>query len=192
MHRKPFIVGIGGTARANSTSELALSACLGAARAQGAETLAFSGDALALPLYSGAPSVQARTMIDAIRRCDGLLIATPSYHGSVSGTLKNALDYLEELRGDSLAYLDGRAVGIIVCAYGVQGIGTTIEHTRAIVHALRGWPTPMAAGILSSGPMFDADGRCTDHRASEQLNLVATQVLEFAGMRRLLRQRLAA
>ena len=42
---------------------------------------------------------------------DGLIIATPSYHGGVSGMIKNALDYIEALRDDARPYLHGRAVG---------------------------------------------------------------------------------
>ncbi len=55
-------------------------------------------------------------MVDSIRQCDGLIVATPAYHGTLSGLVKNALDYLEELRDDERPYLDGRAVGCIVCA----------------------------------------------------------------------------
>ncbi len=57
--------------------------------------------------------------------------------------MKNAIDLLEDLRGDSRVYLDGRAVGCIVTAAGWQGCNTTLGAMRGIVHALRGWPTPL-------------------------------------------------
>lgn len=185
MTPKPRIVGVGGTSRPESASECALRACLAGIAALGADTEAFSGDSLDLPLYgSGAtPTPAARRMIEAIRQCDGLVIASPCYHGGMSGTIKNALDYVEELRADQRPYLDGRAVGIVVCAYGVQSVGTTIVGLRSVAHALRGWPTPFAAGIHVSDGVFDAQGRCTDPAATAQLELVARQVWEFAAMR---------
>lgn len=186
MTLRPCIVGIGGTSRANSSSEFALRACLERAAALGADTEIFSGGDLDLPMYSGgALRDDARRLVEALRRCDGLVLASPSYHGALSGALKNALDYVEELRKDERPYLDGRAVGAIVCAYGPQAIGTTLVGIRSIVHALRGWPTPMAAGINSSGRVFDDEGRCIDASALEQIDLVAGQVMEFATMKRL-------
>lgn len=187
MTAKPLVVGIGGTSRPNSSSELALRACLDRAAALGAETVLFSGDALDLPLYgAGTLPPKANALVESLRRCDGLILASPSYHGAISGAIKNVLDYAEELREDARPYLDGRAVGTIVCAYGAQAIGTTLVGIRSIVHALRGWPTPMGAGINSSVKVFDGDGRCVDPAAREQLELVAAQVVEFGRMKRLM------
>jgi len=192
MNTPPRIVGLGGTSRAGSSSELALRACLGTIAGLGAQVDCFVGEDLDLPLYGGgALAPKARRLVDAIAACDGVVISTPSYHGAISGAIKNALDYIEELRGDARPYLDGRAVGSIVCAYGAQAIGTTLVGMRSIVHALRGWPTPMAAGINSSGKVFE-DGRCVDPSARDQLDLVARQVWEFAAMRRLLEEQRVA
>lgn len=192
MNYSPRIVGIGGTSRPGSSSELALRACMATVAAMGAQTEIFVGDALDLPLYGGTTlSPKARRIVDAIAGCDGLILSSPSYHGALSGAIKNAIDYIEELRGDARPYLDGRAVGTIVCAYGAQAIGTTLVGLRSIIHALRGWPTPMAAGINSSVKVFEDDGRCIDSSASSQLDLVAAQVCDFANMRRLLEERRA-
>ncbi|VTU39985.1 NADPH-dependent FMN reductase [Variovorax sp. PBL-E5] len=183
MVRKPYIVGIGGTGRDNSSTELALRASLAHARRLGARTELFAGADLDLPMYTGQPpGEKAGRLIEAIRRSDGVLLASPGYHGSISGMVKNALDYVEELRGDERPYLEGRAVGSIVCAYGSQAIGTTIVAVRCIVHALRGWPTPAAAGINSVDLAFDEEGRCTNAAVQQQLELVARQVCEFGAM----------
>ena len=183
MKSAPYIVGIGGTGRDSSSTELALRASLEHARRLGARTELFAGADLDLPMYNGgALCEKAVRLIEAIRRSDGLLLASPGYHGSISGMVKNALDYVEELRGDDRPYLEGRAVGSIVCAFGPQAIGTTIVAVRSIVHALRGWPTPAAAGINSSDLAFGEDGRCTDRSVQQQLELVSRQVCEFGAM----------
>ena len=94
---RPFVVGIGGTIRPNSSSECALKVSLSAAEYHGAETLLISGRELLLPMYEpGADhTVGAQPIVDAFRRCDGVIVSSPAYHGSVSGLLKNALDYAE-------------------------------------------------------------------------------------------------
>lgn len=181
-----LVVGVGGTTRANSSSQKALHVALRAAEAAGAETTLLTGSQLQFPIYE--PSEQTRTedakrFIDLLRRAHGLIIASPGYHGSVSGLIKNALDYIEDLRDSDPPYLDGRAVGCIACALGWQAAGTTLAAMRSIVHALRGWPTPMGAAINSALPVFDEDGSCADELAKFQLELVGRQVVEFARMR---------
>jgi len=182
--RQPFIVGIGGSAGKGMATEYVLGQVLDAAAAQGARTQMFGGAFLArLPLY--APGADMRTpeeaeLVEAIRACDGLVIASPGYHGGVSGLVKNALDLLEELRTDARPYLDGRAVGLVAVAAGWQATGSTLMVLRSIVHALRGWPTPFGAALNSSSAVFDDQGRCSEPRTVEQLGLVARQVLQFA------------
>ncbi len=184
MKTNARIVGIGGTARQDSTTEKALRAALDAARRLGAQTELFSAEELDLPMYgSAALTPRANALIDAIRRSDGILLASPSYHGSISGQVKNALDYVEELSRDARPYFEGRAVGCIVCAYGAQSIGTAIIALRSVVHALRGWPTPLAAGISAAGLSFDADGRCSEASVQQQLEAVVAQVWDFNQMR---------
>ncbi len=181
---KPLVVGIGGTTRTGSTGERALHVALDAAEEAGARTLLFSGAFLAkMPIYSpGAPERTAEQceLVEAVRCADGLILASPGYHGGISGLVKNALDLLEDLRDDKRCYLDGRAVGCIITANGWQTIGTALIALRSIVHALRGWPTPLGAGLNTAEPIFDASGACADRAALAQLTMVARQVVEFA------------
>lgn len=181
--RAPFIVGIGGTTRAGSSSELVLRGALAEAAKLGARTQIFAGPDLMLPLYAPEdPSrdPRAKELIEALRRADGIIIASPGYHGSISGMVKNALDYIEDLRADERVYLDGRAVGCIACAYGWQATGSVLAALRSIVHALRGWPTPLGIAVNSTGKLFDDEGACTDAPLSGQMKVLAEQVVSFA------------
>jgi len=181
---KPLVVGIGGSTRTASTTERALQLALKAAEEAGAHTACFGGPFLCrLPTYS--PEKQKRTpeeqqLVEAVRAADGLIVATPGYHGGVSGLVKNAIDLLDDLREDKRAYLDGRAVGCIVTAFGWQTCGSTLMALRAIIHALRGWPTPLGAALNTAEPIFDTAGGCTDQKAAMQLATVGRQVVEFA------------
>lgn len=185
MARSPFIVGIGGTTREGSQSERALGFALRAAVREGADVIAVTGQQLMLPIYAPAAEItaDAQKLLALIRRCDGLIVASPSYHGAASGMIKNVLDYVEELRTDTRPYLDGRAIGTIVCAAGWQNVGTTLVGLRSIVHALRGWPTPVGAGFSTLNHVFDASGECADEAVRAQLELMSRQVVEFARYR---------
>lgn len=177
------IVAIGGTVSPESTTELALRAAMASAAAQGAHIALFDGAYLAgLPHYrSDAHATGDGTeMVEAVRNADGILIAAPGYHGTISGLVKNALDYLEDLAGDSRPYLDGRAVGLIATAFGDQATMSTMQTLRSIVHALRGWPTPMGATIRTYPGLFSQDGECSDDRVRVQLELVGQQVVRGA------------
>jgi FMN reductase len=183
---QPFIVGIGGTTRTGSTSEKALQLVLAEAQRAGATVEILSGQAIDLPMYSPGDSGRcgkASALIAALRRADGVVIASPGYHGSVSGLIKNALDYVEDMRGDALPYLEGRAIGLIACAAGWQATGTTLVALRSIVHALRGWPTPLGVAINSIKQTFNEDGTAVEANIADQLRLLAQQVVEFARQR---------
>lgn len=190
--RRLHVVGLGGTTRAGSSSEAALRHTMGLIAEMGASTELITGALLDLPLYDPSDahrSLAARRLVHALQRADGVLIATPSYHGGLSGVIKNALDYVEDLRSDARPYFDGRAVGLIVTAYGPQALGTTLVGARAIVHALRGWPTPFAAAINAQTRPFD-NGRPTSDEVASQLRTVAQQVYEFACAQQMLRKAL--
>jgi FMN reductase len=182
--KQVFIVGLGGTTRPDSSSERAARCTLAEAAKLGARVRMFSGSDLLLPMYAPeAPdrSAAAVAIIDALRQADGIVLSSPGYHGSISGLLKNALDYTEDMRGDPLVYFERRVVGCIVCAAGWQAVGTTLTAMRSIVHALRGWPTPMGVGINTAvTKAFGADGSCVDPAVSVQLKTLAAQVVEFA------------
>jgi FMN reductase len=184
---KPLIVGLGGTGSATGSTERILREALNAAEIAGADTLFFDGKALDMPMYSygGERTDPALALIAALRRADGIIIASPGYHGTVSGLIKNALDYVEDMARDERVYFEGRAVGLIAVAAGWQATGSTLATLRSITHALRGWPTPMAVAINSAQPVFAENGAIADPGVANQINLLAGQVVEFARMRAL-------
>jgi len=190
---RPLLVGIGGTSRPDSTTEHALRFALAHARKQGVRTRLFGGaELVALPVFNPDTQVHSepeQALLDAVRAADGLIIATPSYHGGVSALIKNAIDLLEALRKDPRPYLDGRAVGCIVSAGGWQGGTTTLGALRSIIHALRGWPTPLGVTLNTAGgqPLFDVNGQCLDGDVQQALETMGEQALAFAGPRALKR-----
>lgn len=129
---------------------------------------------------TGERTGEAKRLVAELARCDGLIVSSPGYHGGLSGLIKNALDYAEDLRDAEQPYLEGRAVGCIASAAGWQATTTTLISLRSVVHALRGWPTPLGVAINSTEGLNGADGH-----TQRQLCVLSQQVVEFARLRRL-------
>ena len=177
--RRPLIVGLGGTIRAGSSTEKALLCSVRRAEAMGAETRLLGGE---FP-RPGDLTAGQRDLVAAIRAADGVIVASPGYHGSISGVIKNALDTLEFTSKDAAPYFSGKPVGTVITAEGGQAGGTTLMALRAIIHALRGWPTPFGAALSGGSGLFDETGSAKDKKDAWQLDTVAEQVVEFAQLR---------
>jgi FMN reductase len=184
MPTNPYIVAVGGTLRPGSSTEKAMQYVLKALDRAGARTRLISGAGLQLPMYqpeNPERSESARDLVTQLALADGIILGSPGYHGSISGLIKNALDYAEDLRGDPRPYFSGRAVGCIATAGGWAGAVNTLGALRDIVHALRGWPTPMGAAINSSETVFGDAGQCLNPRVAQTLELIAAEVMAFLG-----------
>jgi FMN reductase len=172
------VVGIGGTVRPDSATERGLQLALASAQEAGAEITLYDGKYLAeLPHFSPSDARRTRetaALVQSVRKADGLIIASPGYHAGVSGMVKNALDYLEDLREDDRPYLSGRAVGCIATGSGWQATVATLTSLRGIVHALRGWPTPLGATVTKT-----PDGGQSDAKNRFQLETVGKEVVQF-------------
>ncbi|MFD4407139.1 NADPH-dependent FMN reductase [Nocardia sp. NPDC058499] len=181
--RQPFVVGLGGTLRAGSSTERALRHCLDAVEQRGGRTALFSGEQINLPMYNPhepARTPQAEALVEALRAADAVIVGSPGYHGAISGLVKNALDYVEDMRTDPTVYLDNKPWGCITCAYGWQAAVGTLGQLRGIGHALRAWPTPIGVAINSADKIWDDTGALIDTGVQGQLELLAMQVLTSA------------
>ena len=184
--RERMIVGIGGTFSPQSSSERLVRAVLAECEKAGARTQMFAGLALAdLPHFNpedkGNRTAGQTALVEAVRGADGIVIGTPGYHGGYSGLVKNAIDLLEDLRGDDRVYFDGRPVGLVVTAAGWQACGTTMSALRDVVHAMRGWPTPVGVAINSVEQRpFGVDGTVVDVSVAAAVRAQAQQLMGFA------------
>lgn len=181
------VLCIGGSTRPNSSSEKAVKVAAAAAEREGAIVDLMVSRDLMFPIYDTETpdrTPEAARFVEAARAADALIIASPGYHGTMSGMLKNVLDYLEDTNKDDRVYLDGMPVGCIAVSYGWQATVSTLQSIRTTVHALRGWPSPFGATINATEPIFDAEGNCIDDRARGGLEIVAHQVVEFAQLRK--------
>lgn len=185
------VLGIGGSTRPESMSEKALHIAMRAAEAKGADIDLITGRSLMLPTddtESAERTFEARTLLDAVRHCDAVIMSSPGYHGTLSGMIKNVLDYFEDLRTDARPYLDGMPVGCISVAYGWQATVSTLHGMRVAVHALRGWPSPLGAAVNAAVTKLDEQDGCSDDAVHQQLQTVGQQVTTFAATHKLAEQ----
>ena len=171
----PHIVALGGTLRTESTTQRLLSAALKIAEARGARTTLLTGENIAFPHYepSLAEGHEAiERYLEALRTADAVIVGSPGYHGTLSGLVKTALDYVEQLRTDDRVYFDGMPVGLIATAAGWQAAVSTLQALRTVTHSLRGWPTPMGLAINTIEP--DAVSNC-----GPQMEIMVGQIFDF-------------
>jgi FMN reductase len=181
MPRSVRVVGLGGSLRKESTSRTALQTALDGAAADGADVEMIWVRDLDLPMYSAehAPPAAALRFADAVHGCDALIWSTPTYHGSVSGSFKNALDWLILLAEREPAYLTNKPIGLITTAGGVQGL-QAVNTMDFIARSLRGWSVPLVLPVPQSWQSFDPDGHLKDEAIAAQLRRLGAEVVRAA------------
>ena len=85
-------------------------------------------------------------LCDAVHGAAGLLWSSPLYHGTISGSFKNALDWFQLLSDRKPAYLTDKVVGLISTAGGTQGL-QAVNTMEFVVRSLRGWAVPLVIPI---------------------------------------------
>lgn len=176
------VVGLGGSLRANSTSLAALKVALAGAADCGAEIELLDVRALDLPTYvpggDELPAIVQR-LNDSVYAAHGLIWSSPLYHGTVSGSFKNALDWLNPLGKRDPAYLTGKVIGLISTAGGTQGL-QAVNTMEFVVRSLRGWAVPLVLPIPRAARAFDDQGNVTDEQVEAQLLTLGREVARAA------------
>jgi FMN reductase len=181
MNNSVQVLGLGGSLRAASTSRSALAAAVDGAREAGARADLIWVRDLDLPLYSAEQPIPppALDFASIVYASDALIWSTPTYHGSVSGSFKNALDWLIVLAERDPPYLSNKPVGLVSTAGGIQGL-QAINSLDFIVRALRAWSVPLVLPIGQAWRNFDADGRLTDEVVAMELHELGAEVVRAA------------
>jgi NAD(P)H-dependent FMN reductase len=105
--------------------------------------------------YSEPPAgSQTAQLRERLAQAAGVVLATPVYHGTFSGLLKNALDHLAS---DAFYQLP---VGTLAVGGGPRSALVACEQLRTVIRSLSGWSTPTQVGmtygdITVNGPTKD-------------------------------------
>ena len=89
---------------------------------------------LSLPIFTGEPhqyeTEEVQELIEKIEKADGLLLATPEYHGAMSGAFKNAFDFLNS------AYFAHKPAALLAVSGGGKGGINALNNLRTVTRAL--------------------------------------------------------
>ncbi|WP_204140670.1 NADPH-dependent FMN reductase [Halomicronema sp. CCY15110] len=160
------LVGIAGSLRTESYSHQALAIAASKAQDLGAEVTVLDLRQMTLPFCHGgdyADHPDVAVLQQAVKAADGLILATPEYHGSVSGVLKNALDLM------SFEQLDGKVVGTI-SVLGGQANSNALNDLRKIARWVHAWVIPEQVAIGQAWQAFDEQGKLVDAKLAERLD----------------------
>ena len=176
------IVGLGGSLRRGSTSLSALERALAGAETAGADTALLDLRELDLPMFDPEheePAGAAKELVETCYSATGLVWSSPLYQGTISGALKNALDWLHVLGRRDPPYLHDKVIGLISAAGGTQGL-QAINTMEFSVRSLRGWAVPYVVPIASAARVFGEDGSVRDETVESQLELLGAEVVRVA------------
>ena len=169
------IVGINGSLRPESYSYQALQQAVERVRALGAEVEILDLRTMELPFCNGGDEYPDFPDVDKLREtvkdADGLILATPEYHGSVSGVIKNALDLM------SFEHLAGKVTGMI-SVLGGQSNSNALNDLRVIMRWVHGWVIPEQVAIGQAWQAFDGEGKLLDEKLSQRLDKFAQSLVE--------------
>ncbi|WP_231330591.1 NADPH-dependent FMN reductase [Actinomadura graeca] len=184
MNVAPKIVFLSGSLSGNSKTGRIADWCAAHCARYRAVTRVFRGTDLEFPFYRHGGAAdhgpEIHDYLRAMEQADAVVLVSPAYHGAVSGLLKNAIDYVNELTGPDRPLLDGRAIGCVAVARGEQGAASTLGMLRTIGHALRGWPTPLGVALSNDQALVDGTGMPVAERTRAQLQVMLGQVVSHS------------
>ncbi|WP_439566416.1 NADPH-dependent FMN reductase [Gloeocapsopsis crepidinum] len=169
------IVGIGGSLRHDSYSQLALSLAARRIEALGTEVEVLDLRQMKLPFCDGGDDYldypDVAKLQNTVKHANGLILATPEYHGSVSGVLKNALDLM------SFEQLDSKVVGLI-SVLGGQSNSNALNDLRVIMRWVHAWVIPEQIAVGQAWKAFSSDGKILDEKLSQRFDQFAQSLVE--------------
>lgn len=169
------IIGLAGSLRPGSYSQKALKVAAERVEALGSEVEILDLRSLHLPFCDGSdeypnyPDVEK--LRQAVLQADAVILATPEYHGSISGVLKNALDLM------GFEHFSGKVTGLI-SVLGGQPNSNALNDMRTILRWIHAWTIPEQVAIGQAWKAFDQDGNLVDENLSKRFDSFAQSLVE--------------
>jgi chromate reductase len=183
----PKILVFAGSTRAASFNKQLAQLAANAARDAGAEVTFVDLRDLALPLFdqdleaaSGLPE-NAKKFKSLLREHDGFIISSPEYNSSISGVLKNAIDWASRSESDdepSLVAFRGKMAALMSASPGALGGLRGLVHLRAILGNIGVTILPDQVTVSTAHEAFEA-GRLKDESKAAQVTKLARALVEF-------------
>lgn len=180
------ILGLGGSMRAGSATTSALRIALAAAQAAGADTRLIDLAMHRLPMFDGTYTLDGYTarerqavtvLLEKVMDAQGVILASPTYHNTISGALKNALELLEVCNEDQPGRFTGKVIGLVTVQGGTSGTGiNTLTTMLLAARAMHGWVAPTMVSVPGSRSAFNEGGRAINSGVEERLRALGAEV----------------
>ena len=165
------VLGVGSSMRHGSYSTTALNMILDMAKGNEAETKLLDLRQTNLPmLYATKDDTYEIVQVTKlVEWADAYILATPDYHGSMSGSLKNFLDYF-------WSEFAGKTFGYIVASH-EKGL-TVMDQMRTAVRQCYGWSIPYGISINPEED-FDDKRKVINRKLSSRLDMLARDLVVY-------------
>jgi NAD(P)H-dependent FMN reductase len=184
---KPIrLLALAGSTRRDSFNKKLVKIAASGARKAGAEVTEIDLANLPMPLFDqdleseeGMPE-NAVTFKQLMIDHDGFIISAPEYNSSISGVLKNALDWASRRSGDEppLVAFSGKTTVLMSASPGSLGGLRGLVHVRAILGNLKVLVLPEQRAISSAFKAFDYDGNLRDEKDQATIEGLGARLFE--------------
>jgi len=170
------ILGVGSSMRNGSYGTKALRMVLETARKHEAKTRLLDLRGTTMPMFNpDTPNEhhdQMKRMIDDVNWADAFVLASPDYHGSMSGVMKNFLDfYWEEFAGKTFGY---------ICSSHEKGL-TVMDQMRTAVRQCYGWSLPYGVSVNGEED-FNGEGEIINQLLDKRLKILARDLVVYGSL----------
>ena len=173
------IVGICGSMKPDSATAFVIKHALAAAKESGAATEFYEICEHDLPFFDDRKDestypASVQEFKTLVKSSQGIIIGTPEYHNSFTGSLKNAIDFC------STEEFEHKMVGLIGVAGGSMGAPNAISHLRAVMRGVGAWVVPHQVSISNSGRIFSGNNMLADPALDKRLKKLGSDVAKYA------------
>jgi len=179
------ILAFAGSIRRDSLNKrLVKLAAVKAREAGGEVTLIDLGD-FALPLYDGdleeaegAPA-NATKLFELMKQHSAILLSCPEYNSSISGVLKNVIDWLSRPRQGELplAAFSGKVAALLSASPGTLGGLRGLFHVRSILQNIGVLVIPNLVSVSQAHKAFADNGELVDEGLAKKVSQLAYELV---------------
>lgn len=170
MAYAPRILAFAGSTRKESFNKKLVKIAADAARAAGAKVTYLDLRDIPMPLYDGDLETEqgipenAKKFKAMLLAHDGVLISAPEYNSSISGVLKNAIDWASRpVPGEApLICFAGKVVSLMSASPGALGGLRGLVTVRSLLSNIRVIVLPDQVAIPKAHEAFDPEGKLKD------------------------------
>lgn len=183
------ILAFAGSTRIDSYNKKLAAAAAKGAEAAGAEVTLVDLRDYPMPLFDqdleaaeGLPE-NARALRELFLSHQGLLIASPEYNGSLSGVLKNTIDWLSRRQGDEeplICFKDKIAL-LLSASPGNLGGLRALRHLQTVLMGIKVVVLPEQKSIPNAGKVFD-DAGIADDKIREDVERLGARLAEMTAL----------